>query len=148
MRFARRQDTTEIGKFNPQLVALTAVNPSSEHIPVTRVNGITTVATMPEGQFIAGQVSLMHLDGWTTDEMGIKPRAGLAPADARDPVGRAAGSLPMEDPAAVGVAAQQLSPKRKRNFDKEMAELNDFFESARRYKQAKGRQSRPISSRI
>ena len=49
------EDTTEIGKFNPQLVALTAVNPSSEHIPVTRFNGITTVATMPEGTLI-GQV--------------------------------------------------------------------------------------------
>ena len=47
-------DTTEIGKFNPELVALTAVNPESEHIPITRVNGITTVATMPEGQLIAG----------------------------------------------------------------------------------------------
>ena len=56
-------DTTEVGKFNPELVALTAVNPESEHIPVTRVNGITTVATMPEGQLISGQVSLMHLDG-------------------------------------------------------------------------------------
>src|SRR5262249_21690243 len=48
------EDTNEIGRFNPQLVALTAVNPSSEHIPVTRVNGITTVATMPQGQLISG----------------------------------------------------------------------------------------------
>ena len=29
-------DTTEIGKFNPQLRASIAVNPDSEHIPVTR----------------------------------------------------------------------------------------------------------------
>ncbi|HEV8422007.1 MAG TPA: hypothetical protein VGQ40_01590, partial [Chthoniobacterales bacterium] len=57
------EDVTEIGKFNPQLVALTAINPSSEHIPVTRVNGITTVAATPAGSLIGGQISLVHLDG-------------------------------------------------------------------------------------
>ena len=67
------EDTTELGRFNPHLVALTAVNPESEHIPVTRVNGITSAITMPSGSLISGQVSLIHLDGWTTDEMGIKP---------------------------------------------------------------------------
>src|SRR5262249_23756201 len=41
-------DTTELGRFNPQLVALTAVNPASEHITVTRANGITTVASLPQ----------------------------------------------------------------------------------------------------
>src|SRR5579863_10504264 len=51
-------DTTEIGKFNPELVALTAVNPASEHIPVTRANGVTSVVTMPQGELISGQVSL------------------------------------------------------------------------------------------
>ena len=99
---------TEIGKFNPQLVALTAVNPSSEHIPVTRFNGITTVATMPEGQIIGGQVSLMHLDGWTTDEMGVKPRAGLhmrMPA-IQSPRGGFAGSD--GEPAAAAAGRVQL----------------------------------------
>src|SRR5215831_4788693 len=70
-------DTTEIGRFNPQLVALTAVNPSSEHIAVTRANGITTAATVPQGQLISGQVSLIHLDGWTTEEMNVNRIAGL-----------------------------------------------------------------------
>src|SRR5260370_37679416 len=40
-------DTGELGQFNPQLRAEIAVNPSSEHIPVTRANGITTVMTLP-----------------------------------------------------------------------------------------------------
>ncbi|MDE3194697.1 MAG: amidohydrolase, partial [Acidobacteriota bacterium] len=69
------EDVSELGKYNPQLVALTAVNPGSEHIPVTRFNGVTTTATMPEGSVIGGQVSLIHMDGWTTDEMSVKPRA-------------------------------------------------------------------------
>ena len=130
------EDLAELGKFNPQLVALTAVNPSSEHIPVTRFNGITTVATMPEGQLIGGHVSLIHLDGWTTDEMGVKPRAGLhmkMPA-IQAPRGGFAGS----DGDPGGAAAGRSSfAEAKRNYDKEMAEVNEFFESARRYKQAK-----------
>jgi imidazolonepropionase-like amidohydrolase len=129
------QDITEIGKFNPQLVALTAVNPSSGHIPVTRVNGVTTVATMPGGQLIGGHVSLMHLDGWTTDEMGIKPRAGLFLRMPAIQTPRNFGPDPGGD--AGGGASRSSFAEAKRNLEKEMAELNQFFESAHRYSQAK-----------
>ena len=67
-------DTREIGDFNPQDVALTAVNAHSELIPVTRVNGVTTVVTSASGALMSGSASLMDLWGWTPDEMAIKPR--------------------------------------------------------------------------
>ena len=129
-------DTTEIGRFNPQLVALTAVNPSSEHIAVTRANGVTTVATMPQGQLISGQVSLIHLDGWTTDEMGVSPKAAL---HLRMPFVQISGRAPVreEEPPGSGAPASNTFTGARQNFEKQMAELNDFFESARRYKQAK-----------
>jgi imidazolonepropionase-like amidohydrolase len=131
------EDVTELGKFNPQLVALTAVNPSSEHIPVTRVNGITTVAATPEGSLIGGQVSLIHLDGWTTDEMGLKPHAGLQlrfPTIAL-PGGRGGGNIDA-DPSSPFAAARSYTTL-KQAYDKEVAELSEFFENARRYKLAK-----------
>jgi imidazolonepropionase-like amidohydrolase len=130
-------DTTELGRFNPQLVALTAVNPSSEHIPVTRANGITTVATLPQGQLISGQVSLIHLDGWTTEEMGVSRTAGL---HLRIPfIQVSARPVPFDDATTDPVAAgpQTTFAAAKQLFDRQMAELNDFFDSARRYKQAK-----------
>src|SRR5208283_5125504 len=40
-------DTTETGTFNPDVVAATAVLPSSAHIPVTRAAGITQVIAAP-----------------------------------------------------------------------------------------------------
>src|SRR5215472_16310678 len=40
-------DTSETGNFNPDVVAATAVSPSSEHIPVTRASGITEVLAVP-----------------------------------------------------------------------------------------------------
>ena len=128
------EDVTELGKYNPQLVALTAVNPSSEHIPVTRFNGITTVATMPEGSVIGGQVSLIHLDGWTTDEMGVKPRAGLQLKFPAIQAGGGRGGGGGGDFPGVSLATYTT---QKQNYDKELAQLNEFFESAHRYKVAK-----------
>ncbi|MEX2281753.1 MAG: amidohydrolase family protein [Gemmatimonadota bacterium] len=73
---AATQDVTELGTYNPHMKALTAVNPSSELIAVSRVNGVTTVITAPSGGMISGQAALIHLDGWTQDEMAVKPVAG------------------------------------------------------------------------
>src|SRR3954465_8625069 len=64
-------DLAELGDVNPQLCIGMAVNPSSEHIPITRANGITAVMALPRGGMIARQASLMHLDGWTWEEMEI-----------------------------------------------------------------------------
>ncbi len=71
------EDMVELGEFNPQDLALTAVNPHSELIPTVRVNGITTAITAPRGNVIAGYAALLDLVGWTTAEMGINPRAGM-----------------------------------------------------------------------
>ena len=68
-------DTSEIGDFNANMKALTAVNPDSELIPVARMNGVTTAITCPQGGMIAGQCALINLDGWTPEEMKV-----LAPA--------------------------------------------------------------------
>jgi len=72
-------DMRELGDFNPHLVAATAVHPASEHIPVTRANGITHAVAAPTGSNggLAGQASLIHLDGWTIEEMLIAPSVAM-----------------------------------------------------------------------
>lgn len=70
-------DTRELGDFNPHDLSLTAVNPHSELIPTVRVNGITTVITAAGGGTISGYAALMDLAGWTPQEMGVLPRAGM-----------------------------------------------------------------------
>lgn len=70
-------DTAELGDFNPNAKALTAVNPGSEHISVARLNGITTVVTEPQGGLISGQAALINLDGWTPKEMAIRPSLAM-----------------------------------------------------------------------
>ncbi|MBL8203968.1 MAG: amidohydrolase family protein [Blastocatellia bacterium] len=71
-------DTTELGDFKPNMKALTAVNPHSEHIPVARMNGVTTVLTCPQGGIISGQCALINADGWTPQQMAVKGSAAMA----------------------------------------------------------------------
>src|ERR1051325_10136660 len=66
------QDTAEIGDNNANIHVNVAVNASSTHIPVTRVNGITTALTAPQGGQIAGQSALINLAGWNWKEMTLK----------------------------------------------------------------------------
>ena len=72
-------DHAEVGDFNPHLVAATAVHPASERIPVTRANGITHVVAAPSARAggIGGQATVISLDGWTVEEMMIRPSVGM-----------------------------------------------------------------------
>ena len=70
-------DTTEAGENNPNAKAITAVNPHSSHVNVTRVNGITTVLSMPTGGVISGQATVINLWGSTENEMAVVPTVGL-----------------------------------------------------------------------
>ncbi len=62
-------DIDEVGEITPQMRALTAVNPSTVHIPVTRLSGVTTVLTFPRGGLLPGTAALIELSGYTPDQM-------------------------------------------------------------------------------
>src|SRR5205823_570282 len=81
-------DTGELGEFMPQLRALSAVNPESEHFGAVRVNGITGAITLPGAsapggrgtaarQHIAGQAALIHTSGYTWEDMEISRSAAV-----------------------------------------------------------------------
>jgi imidazolonepropionase-like amidohydrolase len=72
------RDLTELGDFNPNAKAIVAINMHSELIPVARANGVTTVITSPRGRLISGQAAMINLDGWTWQEMAVKPAAAMA----------------------------------------------------------------------
>jgi imidazolonepropionase-like amidohydrolase len=70
-------DTNELGDVNPHMKASAAINPLSEHVAITRVNGVTTVVSAPGGGLFAGQTAIINLDGWVTKEMMLKDSAGM-----------------------------------------------------------------------
>jgi len=132
-------DTTETGPFNPDVVAATAVFPSSEHIPVTRASGITEVLSVPgSGGFdsggnrglLAGQASAIHLAGWTMDEMQIKRSAAMV-------INWPTISTTTFDFATFS-RKQKPYAEAKQEYEKQVNQLTDVLESARHYAQAMG----------
>lgn len=79
------RDEDELGEITPQMEALTAVNPNSVAIPVTRTNGVTTVLTGPTGGLFPGTSALVNLVGYTPEQMyaGFKGVAMNFPATIR-----------------------------------------------------------------
>ena len=63
------QDYNEIGTYTPHMRALSAVNPNSVHIPITRVNGVTSAFTYPDGGLFPGKGALIHMQGYTPEQM-------------------------------------------------------------------------------
>jgi imidazolonepropionase-like amidohydrolase len=143
-------DTGELGEFMPQLRALVAVNPESEHFGVVRVNGITSVMTFPssggrgggggrfgggEQQLISGQAALIHTDGWTWEEMAVERSAAmhlLFPIIAGRG-GRGGGAIPDSVLELIPGAAGGSYTQARRTYEQQIVKLNDFFDQARQY---------------
>ncbi len=123
-------DTTEIGDFNANMKAITAVNPNSELIPVARMNGVTTVLTCPQGGLISGQCALMNLDGWTQHEMKLLSPAAMQLNYPRAGFGGRGGGF---GGAFPGGANDQARQQRERQLDS----LKKKLEDAQLYSKAK-----------
>ena len=71
------QDSADAAQFQPELRSSTALHPDSEHIPVTRANGILTSFVEPTGGTISGQGCLIDLNGWVPRELVIADPVAL-----------------------------------------------------------------------
>jgi imidazolonepropionase-like amidohydrolase len=140
-------DAQEPGLLNPQLRAATAVNTSSEQIPAARANGVTTAIEMPEGELISGQMSIIHLDSSSGNAMTVVPSPAIHlrfPAIITVPIRPHETDEEDEDPN------KEIEPipyaDAKRDYDEKMHALNQFFEDARRYRQARaGKPGTPVN---
>lgn len=72
-------DFAETGALNPNARAQVSINPDSELLPVTRAGGVLAAHVIPRvGDGLVGGLSaLVNLDGWTWENMTIRPAAGL-----------------------------------------------------------------------
>jgi imidazolonepropionase-like amidohydrolase len=130
-------DVTELGNYNPDVVAATAVNPASAHIPVTRASGITHVVAAPGtsgfdsagGGVIGGQASAFNLAGWTMEDMQIKRSVAMVI------------NWPTMETRSFDFATFSIQEKPfadvKKDYDKKIDEISDWLDRARHYAQAK-----------
>ena len=70
-------DTRESGNVNPNQRAEVMYNPDSDFLPVTRLNGVTSVLSIPGGGSLRGTSALMHLDGWTAEDITVRAPVAL-----------------------------------------------------------------------
>lgn len=72
----------------PSFNVAAGINPASQLVPVTRVEGVTTVLTSPGGGLISGQAVVIDLAGETVAEMVVQsPAAMVARIEAKDVAG-------------------------------------------------------------
>lgn len=124
-------DVTELGTFNPHLLGLTAVHPSSELIPVARANGVTHAAAAPGARTggIGGQASLVQLNGWTIEDMLIERSVGMMvewPGIGRRGFGGFGGPTPRE----------RTFRDMKKEYDARVDSLRTWLAAARQYHHA------------
>ena len=72
-REGRVQGDTIAAAFN----VAEGLNPASQLIPVTRIEGITTTLASPSGNLVSGQAVLIDLDGATIEQMLVKSPVGI-----------------------------------------------------------------------
>ncbi|MBN3519124.1 amidohydrolase family protein [Algoriphagus lutimaris] len=119
---AETNDYSEVGNVSPNMQALTAVNPNSEAIPVTRVSGVTTTLTIPSGGLFPGTAALINLVGYTPDQMyaGFKAVVMNFPSSARR-----------------GRFDRRSDEDIKKDNEKALKEANEVWEKAQTYHQLK-----------
>ncbi len=117
-------DASEMGTYNPHIEAAVAINPHSVHIPISRVNGVTSALVVPGGAVISGQSALINLNGWTPEEMVVKAPVGIHIQFPR---------LPRQDDESGQRPSSQKKKDTKERTEKEIKALMDVFKKAKRY---------------
>jgi imidazolonepropionase-like amidohydrolase len=132
-------DSSEIGAFNPDVIAAEAILPSSEHIPVTRAAGITEVLAVPASGgmdsggatgILGGQASAIHMAGWTISDMLLKKSVAMVL------------NWPEIETQTFDFSTftrkQKSYADAKQEYEKQVTELTEWLERARHYAQALG----------
>ena len=116
-------DYREPGAINPNVKALVSINMENVILPVTRSGGVLVALSAPRGGMIAGRSAIVQLDGWTYEDMAIKPVAAMQM------------TWPMQS-LAPGLAARLKKDKLKEEqeeLEENKEKLARFFELAKAY---------------
>ena len=99
------QDYDELGNVTPQMRALTAFNPSTIHVPITRVSGVLAALSVPEGGLMPGTAGLVTLHGYTPDQLA----AGFEAVVLNFPASGRRGRFDRREQSAIDKAAKEAT---------------------------------------
>ncbi len=119
---AQTVDARELALFQPDLMAISAVNPYSEHLPVSFCEGITTAHVLPSGGVISGRAGVVQLTGWTMPEMLRSAETGIV----------------IDLPVLPLVLPEDQKTKRIDDHTKMYEDIEAFLRKAQHYAKARG----------
>ena len=92
-------------------------------LPVTRSGGVLVALSAPEGGIIAGRSAVVQLEGWTYEDMAIKPVASMQI------------DWPLQNlhPRLVARLTEDKLKEEKEELEEHKKELMDFFAMAKAY---------------
>ena len=120
-------DVAELGDINPNARADVALNPHSNVIPVTRVNGVTSAVVEPEGGMISGSSAMVQLAGWTPGEMTLKAPLAMHIHFPRIRTGGGFDEQPQDE---------EGEKEARKTYTKNVDKLRDVFRDAQAYAKA------------
>ena len=124
----------EPGDINPNVKALVSINMENVILPVTRSGGVLVALSAPSGGMISGRSAIVQLEGWTYEDMAIKPVTTMQ-------VNWPLQSIP------PGLAARLKKDKlkeEKEEIEEHKEELMKFFAMAKAYHEGRSQtENRP-----
>ncbi len=117
-------DFREMGRENPELKVVWAINPHSVHFGTGRVTGTTTALVAPAGGTFPGISALVKMDGWALPEIAVNEAATsfinfpMTPRVSRE-------GAPAQKEAAEDVTSKLVE------------KIRDYLKEARRYLELK-----------
>jgi len=114
------RDNDDLGDLIPHFQALTAINPNSVVLPVTRLGGVTSAVVEPSGGLFPGTAALVRLHGYTPDQMLVAPEARYV-------------VLEFPRTGRRGSFDQRSDDDIKKAADKALQKLNDTWDAAVAY---------------
>ena len=118
------RDFQEVGNNNANIRAIIGYNTDSKVTPTIRSNGVLLAQIVPSGGRISGLSSAVELDAWNWEDAAYATDEGMRlnwPALFRIPYWRASN--------------QEI--KKNKDYDKQVAEVKDFFDQALAYSNQK-----------
>ena len=113
-------DESEMGEMNPHIRSIIAYNTESGLVEAARPNGVLLAQIAPRGGRISGTSSVVQLDAWNWEDAVVKENDGIHLSWPRSF-------------SRSGWWAEPGGIEPNKNYDKQVAEIQDFFNDAKAY---------------
>ncbi|MVO10515.1 amidohydrolase family protein [Flavobacterium sp. TP390] len=113
-------DESEMGEMNPHIRSIIAYNTESGLVEAARPNGVLLAQIAPRGGRISGTSSVVQLDAWNWEDAVVKENDGIHLSWPRSF-------------SRSGWWAEPGGIEPNKNYEKQVTEIQDFFNDAKAY---------------